>query len=291
MGYELRRRLREVLGPDIAGLQRAVALEIADDARDETRMSMASLDDLARWTAAKDAGVIRNALKRLAGAGWEFRVPLGIGKDGRLLYAVPGKRLTFRVPDFEGGAGALPYAPKGEPRLPIGGAPAPCEGAPAPPFSSYPSLTPQRESARTSTSRPTSPPAAAALSLIPSDWQPGPDDIHAAQQARTAAGWPVLTGAELTRVTHKFVRRQRDDHRALPSGAWSGRWRDWAERERPTGPPQPAMLGLLDGGRSDGLWPHEQPTQPPGTPKPPSLAVRMAQLDAAIAADQHTDTA
>jgi len=31
MGYELRRQLREVLGPDITGLQRAVALEIADD--------------------------------------------------------------------------------------------------------------------------------------------------------------------------------------------------------------------------------------------------------------------
>lgn len=132
MGYELRRQLREALGPEITGLQRAVALEIADDANDHTRESWVKLDDLARWTGAKDANVIRNALKRLAAAGWEFRTPIGKGKDGRALYAVPGKRMTFRVPPFEGGA---PATPKGEPPLPHGGAPAtphdPEGGAPA----------------------------------------------------------------------------------------------------------------------------------------------------------------
>ncbi|MFE2041647.1 hypothetical protein ACFXAZ_12080 [Streptomyces sp. NPDC059477] len=104
MGYELRRELRTALGPKITGLQRAVALEIADDARGEGRTSHASLDDLVEWTGAKDVNVVRNALKRLADAGWEFRVPIGTGKDGRTLYAVPGKRMTFRVPDFQGGA-------------------------------------------------------------------------------------------------------------------------------------------------------------------------------------------
>lgn len=143
MGYILRRSLRVALGPEVAGLQRAVALEIADDANDDTRLSWAALDDLALWTAAKDVNVVRNALKRLSAIGWEFRVPLGVGKDGRVIYAVPGRRLTFRVPDFEGVA---PATPKGEPPLPIGvaparsqGAPAPSEGAPATPFSSVPS--------------------------------------------------------------------------------------------------------------------------------------------------------
>lgn len=154
MGYELRRQLREALGPEITGLQRAVALEIADDANDDTRESWVTLEDLARWTGAKDASVVRNALKRLAAGGWEFRVPIGKGKDGRVLYAVPGMRMTFRVPTFEGGATATP---KGEPPLPQEGAPAtpsppqggatahsegataPSEGATAPPFSSYPS--------------------------------------------------------------------------------------------------------------------------------------------------------
>ncbi|MET7775371.1 hypothetical protein ABZU94_13890 [Streptomyces mirabilis] len=157
MGYKLRRQLREVLGPDVNGLQRAVALEIADDANDDTRESWASLEDLARWTAAKDTNVVRNALKRLGAAGWEFRVPIGKGKDGRLLYAVPGRRMTFRVPDLEGvavatpkeerelpqgGAVATPQPGKGEPRLPIGVATAPSEGAPATPFSSIPSEVP-----------------------------------------------------------------------------------------------------------------------------------------------------
>lgn len=117
MGYELRRQLRELLGPEIKGLPRAVALEIADDANDTTRESWASLEDLARWTAAKDTNVIRDALKRLAAANWEFRVPIGKkGKDGRVLYAIPGHRMTFRVPAFEGRAVTTP---KGESPLPV----------------------------------------------------------------------------------------------------------------------------------------------------------------------------
>jgi hypothetical protein len=122
MGYELRRQLREALGPDITGLQRAVALEIADDANERTRMSMAPLDDLVRWTGAKDGSVVRNALKRLAAAGWEFRTPIGKGKDGRILYAVPGRRMTFRVPEFKGVATATPSGSEGEQGLTQGGA-------------------------------------------------------------------------------------------------------------------------------------------------------------------------
>ncbi|MYR73036.1 MULTISPECIES: hypothetical protein [unclassified Streptomyces] len=153
MGYELRRLLREALGPDITGLQRAVALEIADDANEKTRESWATLEALARWTAAKDASVVRNALKRLSAAGWEFRVPIGKGKDGRVLYAVPGTRMTFLVPPFEGvavatpkeeqglpheGAVAPPSTPQGGAGAHSEGAGAPSEGAGAPPFSSPP---------------------------------------------------------------------------------------------------------------------------------------------------------
>lgn len=163
MGYHLRRQLREALGPNVTGLQRAVALEIADDANEATRRSWVALEDLARWTGAKDAVVVRNALKRLAVAGWEFRVPIGKGKDGRVLYAVPGVRMTFAVPPFEGVAAATS---KGEPPLPQGGAtatPQPpqgvatahsegatahSEGAVATPFSSY-SSAPQEEEVAT----------------------------------------------------------------------------------------------------------------------------------------------
>lgn len=136
MGYQLRRDLREALGPNITGLQRAVALEIADDASDVTRRSMVPLECLVRWTGAKDGSVVRNALKRLAAVGWEFRVPIGKGKDGRILYAVPGRRMTFIVPRFtlpEGVATATPYAPKGEQGLTEGVATAHSEGATATP--------------------------------------------------------------------------------------------------------------------------------------------------------------
>ncbi|WUH94508.1 hypothetical protein OG900_33130 [Streptomyces sp. NBC_00433] len=110
MGSSLRRDLREVLPPSIKGLPRAVALEIADDARwddgwrynpETGRRSKATLTDLVRWTAAKNERVVRDALRNLALAGWEFRVPFGKGADGRLLYAVPGRAAEFRVPDFE----------------------------------------------------------------------------------------------------------------------------------------------------------------------------------------------
>lgn len=161
MGYELRRQLRNALGPDIIGLQRAVALEITDDANDKTRESYVGLDELARWTGAKDSIVVRDALKRLAVKGWEFRIPIGKGRDGRLLYAVPGRRMTFRVPPFEGDATATPSEDKEKPGLPLGeagatpsnpqgeagasseDAGAPSEDAGATPFSSP--LTPQEE--------------------------------------------------------------------------------------------------------------------------------------------------
>jgi hypothetical protein len=143
VGYDLRRALRDALGPQVTGLQRAVALEIADDANDTTRESWASLEDLARWTAARDINVVRTTLKRLAAGGWEFRVPLGVGKDGRTLFAVPGRRLTFKVPPFEGVA---TVTPKGEPRIPLEaegvttvpteGTTVPSEGTPVTPFPS-----------------------------------------------------------------------------------------------------------------------------------------------------------
>jgi hypothetical protein len=174
MGYELRRQLREALGPEITGLQRAVALEIADDANERTRRSAAPLEKLALWTGAKDTSVIRNALKRLAAAGWEFRVPIGKGKDGRTLYAVPGQRMTFFVPHFEGGATATP---KGEQGLPLGvatatphgeqggagahseGATAHSEGAVAPPFSSDSSDSSRKQASEQGGARAPKPPA------------------------------------------------------------------------------------------------------------------------------------
>ncbi|MFF2768835.1 MULTISPECIES: hypothetical protein [Streptomyces] len=75
MSSELRRQLREALGPDIKGLQRAVALEIADDARyDDGWMQLAGRSGPHRpyqdsWRRLEEEG--RNGSRP---QGWE-RVP------------------------------------------------------------------------------------------------------------------------------------------------------------------------------------------------------------------------
>lgn len=73
-------------------------------------------------------------------------------------------------------------------------------------------------------------PAAPAATIAP-DWEPSSDDVRAAQVARSDAGLPQLTTDQVDAVTRKFVRRQVDDGRT--AAAWGGRWRQWAENERP----------------------------------------------------------
>ncbi|MFJ5820085.1 hypothetical protein ACIQGT_40300 [Streptomyces sp. NPDC093108] len=80
--------------------------------------------------------------------------------------------------------------------------------------------------------------ARAALSLIPADWEPSADDVRAAQLARLDSGREQLTADQVDAVTRKFVRRQLDDGKT--AAAWGGRWRQWAETERPE---QPSAAG------------------------------------------------
>ncbi|MFF9690267.1 hypothetical protein [Streptomyces sp. NPDC014623] len=78
------------------------------------------------------------------------------------------------------------------------------------------------------------PPARAprpAADVIAPDWEPSPDDVQAVQVARRDAGRPPLSVDQVDAVTRKFVRRQLDDGRT--AAAWGGRWRQWAENERP----------------------------------------------------------
>ncbi|MDH6141118.1 hypothetical protein P3T35_003131 [Kitasatospora sp. GP30] len=133
-----------------------------------------------------------------------------------------------------------------------------------------------------------------ALSLVPESWQPDSETIAAAQAARTAAGRPVLTGAQLQELTRKFIRRQRNSGRLTTPAAAADRWIDWAERERPADTQQPPLLLGLPGGQPGPAWPHEQPqqrTQPRDeTWTPPSWSEQRAQLEAQIAADNARDT-
>ncbi|WP_431784368.1 hypothetical protein [Streptomyces chumphonensis] len=99
------------------------------------------------------------------------------------------------------------------------------------PLHSTPAAAEEEEGER-GTGRSGRPPAA--LSLIPADWQPTDQDVAAAQSARADAGREQLTPQQLTALTRKFVRRQRDD--GTRAAAWGGRWQQWAETER-TDPP------------------------------------------------------
>ncbi|WP_328721771.1 hypothetical protein OHT52_21270 [Streptomyces sp. NBC_00247] len=87
-------------------------------------------------------------------------------------------------------------------------------------------------------------------SRIAPDWEPSSDDVHAAQVARQDAGMLPLTLDQLDSLTHKFVRRMTDDGRTAV--AWGGRWRQWAESERPPAPSPGGVVVHLPTGRGQG---------------------------------------
>lgn len=59
-------------------------------------------------------GSLKDALQRLSKRGLEVRVPMGIGKDGRTLYAIPGKQCRYRLPVFQGEGTTSPCVDEGE---------------------------------------------------------------------------------------------------------------------------------------------------------------------------------
>lgn len=102
MGHDLRRWLRAALPADVTPAERLVALEIADNAKDETRRAWPTLEQLAHWCGLKNAKSVGQALRGLADKGWEMRVPIAKEEDGTLVFARAGQKLTFLVPEGEG---------------------------------------------------------------------------------------------------------------------------------------------------------------------------------------------
>jgi hypothetical protein len=267
----------------VTGLQRAVALEIADDANEETRKSWAALEDLARWTGAKDTSVVRNALKRLAAAGWEFRIPIGKGKDGRALYAVPGVRMTFLVPPFEGVAVAPPFGPEGEQGLPLGGAGAtpsgakggagahsegavaPSEGAVATPFSSYPSAPSTDKDSSPSAAKPKKPTAPKAdhhLEAFGAFWLVYPKK-RAREEAKKAWCQAIERGADPQRIvdaatSYARERASEDPKYTKYPATWLNKGCYDDEPDVPSGQRPP--LRAVAGGNSQGWQPYTNPT-------------------------------
>ncbi len=99
MGYLLYREVLAFAPADWTPAEMVVALVIADDARDETRVSTLPRAELCRRARLRPDSV-RHVLQRLARSGYEFRVGHGPGRDGREVRAARGHATDFRVPDF-----------------------------------------------------------------------------------------------------------------------------------------------------------------------------------------------
>lgn len=98
MGYLLYREVRDRAPEDWTPTERLVAWIIADDANDKTRKSWIKLPEIMQRAGIRTESGVRQALQRLAARGFEFRVPIGTGKDGRPVFAAKGHSLDFLVP-------------------------------------------------------------------------------------------------------------------------------------------------------------------------------------------------
>lgn len=118
MGYKLYREIRDHAPLDWTPAERLVALIIADDANDDSRK--AYLPVAGEWRTRRGSGedywqdgiaeragltpdAVRRVFQRLTERGFEFRVPIKTGSDGRHVFALKGHSLDFFVPPMPEG--------------------------------------------------------------------------------------------------------------------------------------------------------------------------------------------
>ena len=110
MGYRLYRHVLDHAPADLTSGERLLLLVIADDANDNTRLGRPGTDLLTHRTGVGARG-LRKAFERLAERGYELRVPITEDENGQPVFAVRGRRTTYRVPSFP----PRQDLPKGEP--------------------------------------------------------------------------------------------------------------------------------------------------------------------------------
>ncbi|WP_282703217.1 hypothetical protein [Streptomyces sp. CC219B] len=122
MGYKLRRWLADRLPAGLSSGERLVALEIADQAREDTRVAYGPkfMETVVRRTGLSSWKQVGKVLGKLSAAGIELRQPVTdldgapiLDKAGRTLFACAGHQTTFRIPD-EGECPALKLPPAGD---------------------------------------------------------------------------------------------------------------------------------------------------------------------------------
>jgi hypothetical protein len=110
MGHKLYREIKRGAPPEWDSGMRLVALAIADDAGEQTRRTFGyQIEGYWRkhgkgWRngisddTGLDPGGVTKALRRLAAAGYDMRIPIGKDKTGRLIYAVRNHASDYCVP-------------------------------------------------------------------------------------------------------------------------------------------------------------------------------------------------
>jgi hypothetical protein len=110
---------------DLTPAERMVLVAIGENVRDSdpTRLTWPDFNVhvLAERTGLTGTGTLKAALQRLNKRGLEVRVPITNGKDGRPLYALPGKQCRYRFPALgEGETSISPSDEQGENTVPPG---------------------------------------------------------------------------------------------------------------------------------------------------------------------------
>jgi hypothetical protein len=97
MGYRTVFSVQDQAPTDLTSGELAVILAVARSVRDDTGTGGVDEDTLCQRSKMGARGV-RQALERLAGRGYELRVPIGKDKNGAPVYAVRGQGRTYRIP-------------------------------------------------------------------------------------------------------------------------------------------------------------------------------------------------
>jgi hypothetical protein len=92
--------LRAGMPPDWTAGERVVAMILADVCNDRTRRGYISNEQLCEESGL-EPGSLRSILARLGRHGFELRVPLSTGKDGRPVYATSGRGRGGRAVTYE----------------------------------------------------------------------------------------------------------------------------------------------------------------------------------------------
>ena len=113
MGYRLYRHVLDHAPADLTSGERLLLLVIADDANDNTRTGWPGTDLLTHRTGLSPDGITKT-FRRLANRGLEVRVPISTDAAGRPIFAVRGRRTTYRVPVLPERADAPKPDPQGD---------------------------------------------------------------------------------------------------------------------------------------------------------------------------------